>query len=60
VAASWDDGLPNQGVHESVKFEDMPSPDAKPPEPTGYRGGRAISSRLDVVFVAAYRQRERP
>jgi hypothetical protein len=22
---------PNQGIHESVEFEDMPSPDPKPP-----------------------------
>jgi hypothetical protein len=50
--------LPNQGEHEWVEFEEMPGADPDSPEPVRYRGGRPISSRLDVVFVAAYPQQE--
>jgi hypothetical protein len=50
--------LPQQGDQEWAEFEEVPGPDPHRPDPIRYRGGRPISSRLDVVFVAAYPQPE--
>jgi hypothetical protein len=50
--------LPAQDGQEWVEFEEVPGPDPNPLEPSRYHGGRPISLRLDVAFVAAYPQQD--